>query len=187
MQADTYTRVYARIKSEIQKVMRCEHFRIFGEAFRDLKFNTLIKSKQWRERAFRDDPLIIMLLHWIQWICLFSFIFINAWQSIVRYKNKFSKLNLTIKANHFYYVWVCVFDFDLLKFLSIIRFSINMPNVSSSSFVVICSQWKCSFAENQNNSLFFLVTTLERKRRKAVATATIITFSWVIKLSNKNT
>lgn len=79
-------------------------------------------------------------------------------------KNKFSKINLTIKANQFYCVCVCVFDFDFTKFsLSIIRFSINVPNVSSSFVVIVLN-------ENAHllkiKTIRFLVNTLEQKAEK---------------------
>lgn len=127
---------------------------------------TLIKSKhsKWKEKHFAMRWPIdnyaaamnefngVVYFHFYQCMTIYGAIKINSRNWIHNYKTKRSKPNP---------LCVSFRSFETLSLLCSI-FDKNVPNVWSP-FVVIVLQWKCSFAENHNNSLSFLVNTLEQR------------------------
>lgn len=111
----TYTHMHARIKSitEGNMMRTLQNFR--GIQRPEIQYTNRIKTLE--RKKCRDDPLIIMLLHRIQCICLFSFLSMH--DNLLSDKNKFSKINLTIKANQFYCVCVCLISISQ-NFLSLL-------------------------------------------------------------------
>lgn len=191
MQTRIHARMHALNPSRKIKVIRCEHFSILV-AFRDLKFNTLIKSKHSRKMfSILDDPLTIVCDPYGCVCCLMvlcalnpnAFVYFHfyqcmtiSWAIKINSRNGF---NYQSKVNQTKPILLCVRSISISTFSSlyVIRFSMVCQMFDAMSFVILSEN--AHLLKIKTIRSLFLVNTLKQK-----AVATIITFSWVIKLSN---